>query len=303
MIWNAESAALAGSQHGVITGAQLMATGASRSAVNREVEAGRLVVAQPGVLRHASTPVTDALHEMAAVLAATPAARSAASAAAAYGVYLRPDQPHVVISNHRSPVLRDVVVHRSRRRWWIETRLVDGIPTTTPLLTLHDCAETLRPRSVRRVHDDLIVKGLLEPEEVIAGLPAYRGRHSVRLLKFMVETVPPDSALHDSTLETSLARIVAEAGLPRPQHHHQARGLLQTYEVDFAWPDRGVMVEADGPVHKRSEQIAFDRRRDADLQATGKRVLRFDANDIERRPGYVVSCIAAALQVRDLAAS
>lgn len=296
MIWNAESAAIADRQHGVVTGAQLVAAGASRAAVHREVQAGRLVVVHPGVFRHASTPVTLALLEMAAVLAAGPAARSAASAAAAYGVFVAPLHPHVLVSIPRQPPLQEVVVHRSRRRWWEEVRTIDGILTTSPLLTLHDCAETLRPRSARRVHDGLIVNGHLTAGQIIENLPAYRGRHSVRLIKGIVETVPADAAGHDSTLETALARLIADAGLPEPEHHYHCRGRSQTYEVDFGWPQYGVMVEADGPIHKLPEQITFDRQRDADLQAAGNRVLRFDMHDIEGRPDHVTTCIAAALR-------
>ena len=48
------------------------------------------------------------------------------------------------------------------------------------------------------------------------------------------------------------------------------------YRLDFAWPDRLVALEADGPFHLHPEMAAKDVVRDAYLRALGWLVFRVD---------------------------
>jgi len=51
-------------------------------------------------------------------------------------------------------------------------------------------------------------------------------------------------------------------------------------EVDFAWP--GLVVELDGPGHRRPRTQRQDAQRDAILEAAGYKVLRLTATDLDR---------------------
>ena len=65
-------------------------------------------------------------------------------------------------------------------------------------------------------------------------------------------------------------------------------------EVDFRWPDRNLVVEVDGPGHRRRGQRSIDARRDAKLSAAGFTVVRFSDVEIEQRPDAVVERLRAS---------
>jgi very-short-patch-repair endonuclease len=67
--------------------------------------------------------------------------------------------------------------------------------------------------------------------------------------------------------------------------------------VDFAWPDRRLIVEVDGyEWHSSREAFQRDRERQNRLVQAGWTVLRFTVEDIRQRPELVVTTIQDALQ-------
>jgi very-short-patch-repair endonuclease len=70
---------------------------------------------------------------------------------------------------------------------------------------------------------------------------------------------------------------------------------LQSYVVDFVCFEAGLIVEADGPLHRGSEQRAYDIRRDEALRSDGFRVLRFDSDAILGDLARVIREIRGAL--------
>lgn len=65
--------------------------------------------------------------------------------------------------------------------------------------------------------------------------------------------------LSDSDLEILFRRIVAKAGLPTPLAKQRVNG----FEVDFHWPDLGLVVETDGlRYHRTPAAQARDAERD-----------------------------------------
>ncbi len=68
---------------------------------------------------------------------------------------------------------------------------------------------------------------------------------------------------------------------------------LGPYILDFVCLEKRVVVEVDGGQH--SEQIAYDTKRSAWLEAQGFRVLRFWDNEVLRSIDVVKEVIAEAL--------
>lgn len=69
-----------------------------------------------------------------------------------------------------------------------------------------------------------------------------------------------------------LLDIVRCARLPRPELNVRMLG----HEIDFLWRAERVVAEVDGyAFHASAHSFASDRRRDAELTASGYRVLRF----------------------------
>jgi very-short-patch-repair endonuclease len=103
----------------------------------------------------------------------------------------------------------------------------------------------------------------------------------------------------DSPLESVTRWLLHEAGLPRPVLQFRAvddRGRRIGYG-DMAWPDRKVLVEFDGDVHRERRVFVNDLRRQNRLVLEGWTVLRFSSADVLGRPHEVVAAVRRALRL------
>ncbi len=88
-----------------------------------------------------------------------------------------------------------------------------------------------------------------------------------------------------SAAERRLLALVKAGGLPRPETNVKVAG----HEVDMLWPAAHVVVEVDGfAFHSGRGAFERDRRRDADLQAAGHRVLRITWRRLQAEPEAVL---------------
>jgi very-short-patch-repair endonuclease len=72
------------------------------------------------------------------------------------------------------------------------------------------------------------------------------------------------------------------------------------HEVDFLWPAHGLIVEVDGyAFHSSRSAFERDRRRDAELQTSGYRVIRITWRQIADEPEAVIATLAAALAAQE----
>ncbi|MFP5370904.1 MAG: endonuclease domain-containing protein, partial [Actinomycetes bacterium] len=102
----------------------------------------------------------------------------------------------------------------------------------------------------------------------------------------------------ESPMESVLRWLLHDAGLPRPVLQHPIRnvGGALLGRADLAWPDRKVLVEFDGDVHRERHVFVNDVRRQNALIAAGWVVLRFTSADVLGRPGEVIADIRRALR-------
>jgi len=75
---------------------------------------------------------------------------------------------------------------------------------------------------------------------------------------------------------------------------------LEGYVVDFVCHEASLVIEVDGPLHRKPEHILRDKQRDSVLRRRGFRILRFD-EDIAL--GRIVADIRDALAKTPLPAS
>jgi very-short-patch-repair endonuclease len=101
----------------------------------------------------------------------------------------------------------------------------------------------------------------------------------------------------ESPMESVLRWLLHEAGLPAPDLQFVVRDSSGTGlgRADLAWPDRKVLVEFDGDVHRQRDVFVKDTRRQNRLIAAGWTVLRFTSADVLGRPEEVVAEIRSAL--------
>jgi hypothetical protein len=90
--------------------------------------------------------------------------------------------------------------------------------------------------------------------------------------------------LSDTELEVLFRPIAAVAGLPAPLTKHVVNG----FEVDFYWPNLGLVIETDGwRYHRTPSAQSRDALRDQTHTAAGLTPLRFSHYQVAHEPQYV----------------
>jgi very-short-patch-repair endonuclease len=148
----------------------------------------------------------------------------------------------------------------------VETERHQGLLITTPEQTLHDLRR--HPR-IASMTSEALYLGLIPPASA------------------------PDDAPTRSKLERRMLKLIARAGLPRPQCQHP----IGPYTADFHWPASRVIAETDGWEGHRF-RFQRDRARDAFLLARGHVVIRFTWAQLRDEPVKVAAQLAALLAHR-----
>jgi very-short-patch-repair endonuclease len=129
---------------------------------------------------------------------------------------------------------------------------------------------------------------LVDPETLRAALGDYRGQRGVARLRAVLD--PRTFRRTRSGLERAFLRLVERAGLPVPRTREWVNG----FEVDFFWPDLGLVVETDGlRYHRTAARQARDRRRDQAHTAVGMTQLRFTEDQIDFEVPHVIETLRA----------
>jgi very-short-patch-repair endonuclease len=271
-------------QHGVVARWQLLEVGLNADAINHRLEkrwlhpvfAGVYAVGRPELSRHGMW--------MAAVLACGPSAViSHESAAALWG--MRSYSGEIVVSvpaatRPRNPGIR---VHR---RTHIAATARHGIPVTTPTATLIDLAAGHPRNEVEQALNEADLRGLIKLEALRKELDSTPRRPGLGKLKITIDR--RTFTFTRSALERCFLPIARRAGLPKPR----TRVYVNGYEVDFYFPDLGLVVETDGGTfHRTPAQQTADRRRDQAHTAAGLTALRFTHGQVRYERGHVLDIL------------
>ena len=177
-----------------------------------------------------------------------------------------------------------------------EIRLLDDLPVTSPVQTLIDLATELDPVAIERAINDADKRDLIDPEALRLALDDHAGEPGVRGLRKVLDRLT--FRLSDSDLEIYFRPIAASAGLPSPLSKQWVNG----FEVDFFWPDLGLVVETDGlRYHRTPSAQKRDALRDRTHVIAGMSPLRFTHYEVRYEPRRVrsdLSRAAAMLQKR-----
>jgi len=269
---------LAGRQHGVVARRQLLALGFNSREIEHRVARGRLHLITRGVYAVGWPKLAPKRRWMAAVLACGEGALLSHRSAAALWEIGPERRNGVDISVMRRAELR-------RRGLWIRGRPSltaergtkhDGIPVTTPTQTLIDLSIELPAMSVERAVNEADKRDLIDPETLRAELDQYIGEPGVKALRALLDK--RTFRLSDSDLEILFRPIAVAAGLPPPLTKQTVNG----FEVDFFFPDLGLVVETDGlRYHRTPSTQARDARRDRAHTLAGMTPLRFTHDEIK----------------------
>lgn len=170
-----------------------------------------------------------------------------------------------------------------------------GVRLTTPLRTVLDLSRSLPLEEAVAAADSALRVTGLKAEQVQAVLARAWGHHSARARA----VAPLVDARSESVLESLLGVVLHLGDLPPPVRQHVVREKDGTFvaRVDFCWPHRRLIVEADGfAFHSDRAAYRKDRDRLNALERLGWRVLRFSWEDVRERPAHVVGTIASCLR-------
>jgi len=264
--------ALVDAQHGVVTRAQLLELGLSARRIERRVASGRLHPVWRGVYAVGRPQLGRLGRWMAASLACGPGAVLSHGSAAALWEF-GPELPGLVevsLPPGRSSRRAGIRAHRRAALLPADVTAREGIPVTSPVRTLIDLATQLPPGRLERAVNEADKLGRVRADTLRASLDEHRGEPGVAALRALLD--PLSFRLSDSELETSFRPIARAAGLPTPETKARVNG----YEVDFFWPELGIVVETDGlRYHRTASQQRRGLERDQAHLAAGMWPIRF----------------------------
>jgi predicted transcriptional regulator of viral defense system len=291
--WEGEIARVAARQHGVVTLEQLRTLGMSANTVRGRVASRRLHRVHSGVFTVGHPPITPAARWLAAVLACGPGAvLSHRSAAALHRIRYSAASQIDVTSPRRTGRARDGIrVHRGDQLHPADTTLVDGIPCTTVARTLLDLAGLLPAEATEYAIHQVQARRLFDRAEMLDVLERSPTRAGSALIRRIIGAQTKADLKVRSGPERRFLAICRGAGLPLPRvNFWVALPDGGGYEVDFAWPDRRLVVETDSRTfHDTYRAFENDPRRDRLLMLAGWRVVRFTDRDVTERPATVAA--------------
>jgi very-short-patch-repair endonuclease len=276
----------------VLTPKDLIDLGFSLGAIRHRLATGRLHRVHDGVYAVGRSELTREGRWMAAVLACGgDALLSHGSAAALWAI--GPEWRLIEVSvRRRSWPRADGVMVRSRPSLLdADVTVHRGIPVTAPARTILDQAATpISDASLERLVNEADAARAVDLDA-----PSLRrycalrpGEPGVRRLRALLD--PETFRLSDSELERLFRPLALTAGLPQPL----TKVFVNGYEVDFYWPDLGLVVEADSlRYHRNAIKQARDLRRDQVHTAAGLTTLRFTHWQVAHEPRHVGTVLAA----------
>ncbi len=179
-------------------------------------------------------------------------------------------------------------IHRRPSLQPRDTTSRHGIPVTAPVQTLIDLALRLDRRGVERTINEADKYDLIHPPELRRALGERVGEPGVARLRHILDR--RTFRLTKEELERRFLPLARQVGLPAPLTGQ----WVNRFEVDFYWPDIGLVVETDGlRYHRTPAEQARDRLRDQAHTAAGLTQLRFTHEQVRYEPDHVVRILAA----------
>jgi very-short-patch-repair endonuclease len=157
-----------------------------------------------------------------------------------------------------------------------------NIPVTQPVRTFLDLATVAGPKTVERAINEADKLDVIDADSLRKALDDHRGETGIRRLRLILDE--HTFRLSDDELERLFRPLAASAGLSVPETKQMVNG----FEVDFFWPELGLVVETDGwRYHRTPSAQTRDALRFQTHTAAGLTPLRFSHHQVKYESRHV----------------
>jgi hypothetical protein len=288
---------LAAAQHGVVTAAQLLATGLTRNRIADLDLYGHLHRLHQGVYAVGHKRLTRDGWLTAALLAVGEGSfLSHITAAALHGLRtLNLRQIHVTAIGPAPRMRSGLVVHRTRHRpGHGELTTVNGLTVSTVPRLLVDLAATETEETLTKLITIAVRKRAFSQDSLERALGVHAKRPGINRLKAAYAAYRPRPD-RKSDLEIAFDELLEQhPEIPEPLRNVEH----DIWELDYYWPEYNVVLELDGrPYHVAVQDIERDRVKDAKLLAQGLRPLRITDQRFEHDANGALNDLKALLEL------
>jgi hypothetical protein len=295
-------AAVATGQLGSFSRAQAHEHGMSDDQLRRRVQSGFLVQIGPNAFRLPGASAGQ-LGDLRALLldVGEPCWASGPTAAALHGFDgIRLRTPfHLTLPRERNVRRLNAVIHSSADLPSLDRETVEDIAVTSPTRTLIDLARATPPEALTAALDGALRDGLTTEDLLHRRIAALRtkGRYGIPTLLDVLEGRDVTRGGH-SWLEREFLRLVASAGLPRPECQAVlTRANDRLVRVDCRFPRTPIVVELLGHrYHRTKEQMSRDAERLNALVLDGFTPFQFTYEQVVTEPARVLATVDLALR-------
>jgi very-short-patch-repair endonuclease len=296
---------IAARQHGVLTKQQALDEQMTERQINHRVRTERWLTIHPGVYRIVGAPMSPRQRAMAACLwlgddacvSHDTAARVLRLDGISRKTRLHVSVPIDAVTARVGP--RPFTLHRVTPFDAVDRTIVDDLPCTSPVRTLIDLAGVVSEETLEIAFESARRLGLLSVDRMAARFVQIggRGRKGSAKVRRLLEHQQVGARPLESPLEVKMWRLLRRSGMTMPAR--QIR--IGTYRVDFLWRPVSLIVECDGfEAHAGRLRWKRDRRRVADLELLGYRLVHVTWDDVTKRPDETLRRVELALAERTL---
>jgi hypothetical protein len=225
---------------------------------------------------------------MAAVLACGPSAALSHRSAAALWGFGKEHRDYIDVSVKRDSEARYPGIRCHRRPSLADEALTSclNIPLTQPVQTFLDLATVAGPKGLERAINEADKRDVIDPDRLRKALDDHASEPGIRPLRHILDK--HTFRLSDDELELLFRPLAANAGLSTPL----TKVKVNEFEVDFFWPDLGLVVETDGwRYHRTPAAQTRDALRFQTHTAAGLTPIRFSHWQVKYEPAHVESIL------------
>lgn len=293
---------LASHQHGLVSRRQLRDIGVDRWKIRRWIDTGRLVQIHPNVLATTGSVATPQRNVLATVLeTGLDACASHTTAAWVWGLGgYEPKPVHVVVTRQSR--------HHERLEWTVHQftglpaehrKIVDGIPVTSPALTMLHLAQVVGKSRLERAIDNAWNLRILTGQDLfeLDARLAIKGRNGIVALREAAERRGPDWVPPASNLEARFMHLFGMLGHREFTRQVRIEGEGWAARVDFLHrPTRTVVEIQSERYHTSLTDREADRLRRGRLESAGYRVVEVWDSELFQHPDDVVERVMTAIR-------